>query len=274
MGLFTLIACSEDVYQDADKMNEAGAVENTGSQNSVKTVDTTIPYESPYGTSGEAGFEYLFINNTPYEWKFTPFLQLCFYDGANDGSHFGHNLSFNYFDLSMTPTDEYTTLITANRIVVPPHTTEVITMNNGKILPVDPMGPTTASGQFFDLEMSNKGPLTQTEMDFFGDYLKFVALEGSVYLPSGGGYNTTIRFPLGPQYGTSPIPNPAIWGSVPMSGGSTDIYAYNINTKEVCVTNGSGWVGARPSLVNVTIGSQTYTASAYTTRNQVVVVLE
>lgn len=70
MGLFTLIACSEDSYQEADKMSEkrTGTVENTGAQNSVKTVSPGYrsPYQ-PYTTGGNIGMRTLYVNNTPLQ---------------------------------------------------------------------------------------------------------------------------------------------------------------------------------------------------------------
>lgn len=273
MGLLSLVACSEDSYQEADKMNETGTVENNSGGMQTNTIDTSINYESPYGTSDR--FEYLFINNTDYEWRFTPVTQLCFYDGTNDNVHFGHNLTaFPYFNATLSWSDEYTAQFTAKMIVVPPNTTETITMDNGKVLPVDPSGPTTASGQFFDLESSSMGSLNQNEMDFFGDYLKFVGLEGGVVLPSGATINTTIKFPLGTQYSASSNPGGS-WAMIPNMNPLADVKVFHFGTKEICtIDSNSGFLSPKLSFVSFNIGSQNYTASAYTTRNQVIVVLE
>lgn len=271
MGLFMLVACSEDSVQNT----EPAASEIS---NSVKTVDTTIRYESPYGTADR--FEYVFQNDTDFEWHFVAWVQLCFYDGINDNVHFGHNLaSFNYFSTFMVwPNwNEYTAQYGTKMFIIPPHTTETIFMNNGKVLPVDPAGPTTASGQYFDLETPNMGPMKQNEMDFFGKYLKFVGFEGGVYYPGAGNVtNTTLRFPLGPQFSNSAVGVNAIWQPVNVSWSPFDQKIFNVNSKEIGITNAvsGGSIGGRPSFINFTANGNSYTCSAYTTKDKVVVVLE
>lgn len=67
MGLFTLVACSEDAYQEADKMNESGTVENGSGGNIIPM--TVGPYYNspfePYGTGISLGTKTTFTNNTP-----------------------------------------------------------------------------------------------------------------------------------------------------------------------------------------------------------------
>src|SRR5690606_4173551 len=146
MSLFMLVACSEDSYQEADKMSENGNVENTDPQNQVYTHDPSIPYSSPYDFGSDRIINYIFRNNTDVELKFHPFVSLCYYDGANDGVHFGQNLSATngvspiYPVFTSWPSwNEYETMRTAKQIIIPPHTTETITTLPGSMnLPADP----------------------------------------------------------------------------------------------------------------------------------------
>src|SRR5690606_38980584 len=156
--LFMLVACSEDAYQEADKMSETGNVENTDPKNQVYTHDPSIPYDSAYDLSSDRPFTYIVRNNTDIQLTFHPFVSLCYYDGANDGVHFGQNLAATsgglpiYPRFTVLPTwNEYETMRTSKPISINPFTTETITTIPGMNLPSDPACPTTASGQFFDL---------------------------------------------------------------------------------------------------------------------------
>jgi len=46
LGLFTLVACSEDAYQEADKRSETGTVENDSGSMMPMTVSSG--YRSPF----------------------------------------------------------------------------------------------------------------------------------------------------------------------------------------------------------------------------------
>ncbi|UUV22289.1 hypothetical protein [Paenimyroides aestuarii] len=86
MGLFALVACSEDSYQQADKMSETGSVETGSGGMQTNSVDSDVPghttpgipnnsgnYESPYLTpAGTLSPKYHFINNTSNTIVITP----------------------------------------------------------------------------------------------------------------------------------------------------------------------------------------------------------
>jgi len=90
MGLFTLIACNEDSYQEADKMSETrnGSVENTEPQNSVKSFDSSLAfppysvpgfmgtsnYQSPFQEPRTTGISYFFNNSTNLKIELTPYV--------------------------------------------------------------------------------------------------------------------------------------------------------------------------------------------------------
>ena len=86
MGLFMLVACSEDAYQEADKMNENGSVENNSGGMQTNSIDPTIPYESPYEI-GNAGtpIHYAIHNLSEFELNITPYVGLAYFDGIDDG---------------------------------------------------------------------------------------------------------------------------------------------------------------------------------------------
>lgn len=73
MSIITLASCSKDKYEPLyERQNQ------TGIKNSVKTIDPTISYESPYGTADR--FEYVFQNDTDFEWKFVNWYNFVFLD--------------------------------------------------------------------------------------------------------------------------------------------------------------------------------------------------
>lgn len=284
MGLFTLVACSEDAYQEADKMKDTGIVDNSGAQNSIRTVDGAIPYESPYDLAGNDRIEYIFQNDTDLELSFHSFIELCFYDGVNDNIHFGHNLSSGGYPLFTLSSiwNEYRTMLTANIITIAPHTRETITMSGGKILPVDPSGPITASGQYFELGSSATGPLTNPEMDFLGEFAKFVGMEGNIRDLTTGNVvgGTAIRFPLAPTAASLPVVSPgSLWQDVPYlaSHPSPNQKIYNTQSGEICMTTAGASTSSlanRPASYTFTYNGNSYTWSAYTTQNEVVVLLQ
>lgn len=80
MALFTLVACSEDSYQEADKMIERDGVNQStddpqNSTNSV-TITPTMNYQSPYdyGTFPNYNIRFEFNNQTPFVITLTPYL--------------------------------------------------------------------------------------------------------------------------------------------------------------------------------------------------------
>lgn len=122
MGLFTLIACSDESYQEADKMNESGTVENTGSQNSIKTVDPTNSYESPFDISiAGSPLHYTMHNNTNFELSVTPYVGLAYFDGRDDGTYYSTSITTGYPNL-YNNNIEYLNLIECPPIVIAPMT--------------------------------------------------------------------------------------------------------------------------------------------------------
>jgi len=86
MGLFTLVACSEDSYQDADQMSETGAVENTEPQNSIKTNTPAVGYVSPFDINSVFDVPMKFVNNTTdYQIGYRVQVGPAYFDGNING---------------------------------------------------------------------------------------------------------------------------------------------------------------------------------------------
>lgn len=258
MGLFALVACSEDTYQEADKMTETGGVENSGPQNSIKTNDPSIPYQSPYDMNFEKKIRYIFKNNTDVELKFHSFVSLCYFDGQNDGTHFGHVLGSGAYPVFtiLSNWNEYQTQVTAKQIIIPPYTTEIIDTVPGMTLPADPAGPKTASGQFFEFG-TGAVPTTPAEIKLFSQFGKFIGLESNM---------GTIQFKFLPTGG---IPG-SMWQNVPLFI-PTMKKAFHNTTKEICPITGG--VASYPTTSTKIINGVTYTLRAYTDLNSVIVEL-
>ena len=276
MGLFVLVACSDDSYQEADKMSENGSVENAELQNNIKTIDPSILYESPYGTTDR--FDYVFQNDTDLELNFSAIISLCYFDGFNNTSHGSINLiPLPYFHATSPAFNEYTWYTTSKMITIPPYTTETITVSGGTILPVNPSGPTTASGQYFDLNKFNPPimpAISPAEISLLGNKGKFVGLEGYARDPSTTGTsNLTLRFPIGPKYSSS-FTGGTSWVPVPGLPGGYQKF-YHTLTKEVCESTTSlGFPSMHLPSKSFNIAGTNYTCSLYTTKNTVVVLLE
>lgn len=75
LGLFTLVACSEDTYFETDKSTESGAVEN--SSGGIAPPTTSSGYNSPFDLPNvkSSGVKTTFKNNTPLVLELTPYGQ-------------------------------------------------------------------------------------------------------------------------------------------------------------------------------------------------------
>src|SRR5690554_2275265 len=102
LGLFTLIACSDEVYQEIAEQQNSGNVENTPEdpENTVFT-DDTLPgqtnYQSPFGNPTCCSIiTYIFDNTTTdLVLQFNPLVSLARFDDVYDTTHFGWSVPFN-----------------------------------------------------------------------------------------------------------------------------------------------------------------------------------
>lgn len=76
MGLFTLVACGEDTYQEVDERLESGSLENN-SGGTMMPMTASSGYNSPFNPNGTTsnGVTTTFTNNTPLLLELTPYGQ-------------------------------------------------------------------------------------------------------------------------------------------------------------------------------------------------------
>src|SRR5690606_37532909 len=75
MGLFTLVACGDDAYQEADRLTETGTVESN-SDGTMMPMTVSAGYDSPcqpYGSSFNKDIVTTFRNNTPLLLELEPY---------------------------------------------------------------------------------------------------------------------------------------------------------------------------------------------------------
>jgi len=268
LGLFTLFACGEDVYQEMDRQNSAIAENSSGDSGMISpyTYDPLIPYESPYDLLGaDRNFDYVFINDTDLYLSFVAAVNLCYYDGANDLNHFG-----NVMNPTIYPALLYNPLnineylghsVVTNGFHFPPFTTETITVQ-GINLPTNPSGPTTASGQFFDFTH------VPNEAALFEQYGKVYAIEGAATDQYGAQVmSTAIRFPF---MGPGGQPSAPDWISINTPSPLAQDTWYNVLSLEICQEYGSGSWANLDSFYIFTHNGQTYKWEVYTTLDEVV----
>lgn len=135
IGLFTLVACSEDSYHEADKMNESGNVENNSGGMQTNSVDGNLPgssvpgfttpvYESPYVLpSGTGGIEYHFINNTNNTIEITPSVGFYVYGQPSDPYYANYNSGTGSYPNLFAGGNQYGNTVALDPIILSPGTT-------------------------------------------------------------------------------------------------------------------------------------------------------
>ena len=117
LGLFTLVACSEDAYQEADRKTEAGVVDNNA-DGGIKPLTTSSDYNSPFNKSVKnGGVVTTFTNNTPLFLELQPFgedMHMQLYLSANN---IPFSNPFAYGDIGIS-------LIPGNKFMINPGTIE------------------------------------------------------------------------------------------------------------------------------------------------------
>lgn len=220
MGLFTLVACSEDVYQDADEQNaETGSQYQTNSYNPDNPGHYTPGsilngpgdnYYSPWDIKyrNDVIPTYTIMNHTAgegysiFELHLTPYIGLAYYDGVNDGQyHDAYQASLtppaliadltngNYPNLYQNG-NEIGELIPAKPIVLDGSSinhSEVSISSYADHCPVNPHTPGSSPGwnpedRFFDIS----GAATPQEQDVLARYGKVFFYEYRVILKSNG----------------------------------------------------------------------------------------
>lgn len=285
IGLFTLVACSEDVYQEADKMNETGVVDNNGSGGmQINSIDPAIPYESPYDNLQTCCslITFDFTNNTDLDLEFSPFVGFARFDGAYDNMHFGYGGSssayllnnFNYPNLiASAENGEYFQLAKCKIFTLPKFST--FNQSTGQF-PV-----------FSYFPLAN--PSTSQELSIIYEYGKMYSIEATIKDPANGNSivrnNQILKFPFLPAGITDPVMlGSGDWIRLPspsLLSPKTDDLWYNRHTLEICIGNdsasfpgGGDGINDKPSELIFDYNGQTYILKLSTTSTNIIITLD
>lgn len=259
MGLFTLVACSEDSYQEADKMNENTTVENSSGGIQTNSVDPAIPYESPFeGFYGYENIPHTIDNQLGEEIEIVAHWGLAYYDGLDDGTHFIQDLLNSQTPyLYLSNLTEYLNTVNSQKIIYPPNSTTVAQQANRCPIYWD-SPPALPLEDIFDPE----------ETEIIAQYGKMYFVD--LNIPSIG-YSTRIKV----KYGDDTMDFAALssissdWDLI--GGNITGIpgdLVYNLDTKEICLANNATGTGLN-SEESFVYSGQTWYVRAYTDVNGV-----
>mgnify|MGYP003576038288 CR=1 FL=1 len=275
MGLFTLVACGEDVYQDANKINESGTVENSSGGMQTNSIDPAIPYESPYDINICCSpVNYEFINNTDLDLEFSPYVGLARYDGADDLKHYWSLNRIDYPNLIANESGEYFKLAECHPFSLPAFTT---------FNPIYQSQCPTFNG-FFSLVNSTP---TSIEEAFLNEYGKVYSINATIRDPNNFNMvvrgNEHLKFAFLPVGVVDPVAmGSGDWLQVPSTNPPfTDDLWYNVQTREICIGNdsaafpgGGDGINNKPSEIIFDYIETTYILKLYTTSTSVVISLD
>jgi len=274
-GLFTLWACSEEVYQDIDKQN-SGNVENENSTNDGSggntpfTVSPEInsPYEDTnYGNS----VNYVVRNDSPYVFEITPYIGLAYYDGMDDGLYHNPNLATPvdltvpgaYPNLYLNNGKEYLNLIQGQTIEYLPLSgyTNISSSNH---CPVQ-------AGQAFDVLT---GGATTAEADLLENAGKVYYFDVVVRAAPGGPIITsaTIKQIFNGPSNTPPF-DFADWKYLGFIAPTpyVEMFYSNIYSQEIASGNYFSVPGAAEDRYNFSVGSNNHAIRYYTISGAVMI---
>jgi len=269
IGLFMFVACSEDAVQNAESQKGNPELGNT-----VKTIDSAIPYESPYDNSATccSAVNMNFINNTDLNLEFEPYGGLARFDGAYDSYHFGWGIPLNatnYPNLISNETDEYFKLVRCKPVQI------------GAFSSFNQL-----TGQFPVPNLfSIASPTTSAEIGLLYEFGKFYALNAKITDPNNGNAivqnNAFLRFPFLPPGYLSPNQLSGNWIQMPSNSIQTTDLWYHNQTLEICVGSdpgaypgGGDGINNKPSELLFNYNGKPYILKLYTTSSDVVVLLD
>lgn len=255
MGLFALVACSEDNFQETDKMNDTDVVENSSGGMQTNSHDPSVPYTSPYASVYQTTAINYTINNTlPEDILVVGHFGLAYYDGVNDGVNFGRSLMLapNVYQNGQ----EYLNIINSGQITVPANTS---TTGDGTSVPVY-FHP---NNLFFPVEQNLGGNAIQEDPEIIHQQGKLYFVD--IDIPSIK-FNTRIKVQFGDDFMdfTKLSSLTSNWSLLPgnIPGVSGDL-VYEIGTKEICLIKDSSGNGLN-SEDSFVYGGQTWYVRAYT----------
>lgn len=226
LGLFTLMACGEDVYQEniGDVSEDSGYTVFTDDSGPGQT-----GYLSPFDNQTCCSIiTYIFDNTTTdLVLEFVPYVGLSRFDDTYDTTHFGWSIPLNVINYPnlLLGNDEYFNLVACNLVSVAPGATDI--EQNVQL----PIGP----GQYFTIVP----PSTNAEWTILNEYGKLYAIDAIIKDTSGNILATDrLRFPFLAPGVTQP---PAASGFLPMpvhpinpQPEQYDLW-YHKETKEICI---------------------------------------
>lgn len=258
MALFTLIACSEDVYQETDKMNENNNVV------APPTIDPAVPYDSPFNDYFTTESILYQIDNEFYDdIEIIGHFGFAYFDGAEDGVYFGNDLSINDTpNIFLINATEYVNTVFNTPLTVGFNSN--VTLQQPQRLPILNTG-----GPAFLVNSIYGGNATdyETEMLYPNGKLYYV----DVNIPSIG-FSTRIKVKFGDDdmdfvqlSSISPL-----WDvlTTNLSGANGDL-VYNIDTNEICLANDSSGNGLRSEDTFIDNAGTTWYVRAFTDVNGV-----
>src|SRR5690606_35288563 len=237
MGLFTLVACSEDAYQEADKMSETGNVENNSGGMQTNSIDPTIPYESPYnGYNDIIDIPYTIVNDLREDIEITGYFGIAYYDGADDGDWQNfYDLTDPDFSTVYQNSNEYLNLVTSVVAKFPANTTYVL---------VDMRCPCVGTNSSIPIAFSLDGTIYPFPANGTGQEAEMMHQNGKPYyfdinIPAIG-YSGRVKVKFGDDmmdYATlSGISSDWDLIGSNITGIPGDL-VYNIHTQEICLAN-------------------------------------
>src|SRR5690606_387567 len=279
MGLFMLVACNEDVYQEADQMNESGNVENNSGGMQANSVDPAIPYESPYDDFSTccSAVIFDFNNKTDLDLYFDPYVGLARYDGAYDNIHFSWGIPLTaalYPNIISNETAEYFKLAKCKEMFVGSGLS--VNYSSGWQLPI-------YNGAFFTL--LNSVP-TSTENQLLTEFGKIFSINATIRDPNNFNMvvrgNEYLRFPFLPTGVTNPMMlGSGDWIQMPSISTQTEDLWYHHKTLEICVGNdssafpgGGDGINDKPSELIFDYSGKTYILKLSTTSTHVLIALD
>lgn len=265
-GLFTLVACSEDVVPEtADVKQDEGIA--------PPTFDPDIPYESPFNTFGDnIIIPYIIVNDLPEDIEIVGYFGFGYYDGADDGDWFGYyDLTQPEFSTIYQNSNEYLNMVRSTVTNFGPLTTTILEDERCPSVGTSP-SPLNPTGVAFTLDGMLFGPPANGS----GDEAELIHQNGKIYfldvnIPSIG-YSTTIKVKFGDDsmdFANLSSFNPD-WDLV--GGNITGIpgdLVYHVDTGEICLANDSSGNGLRSEDSFVDGSGQTWYVRAYTDGNGV-----
>lgn len=262
MGLFTLIACSEDVYQDADKESGKGTV-NNGSGGDKMPMTFSPNYSSPflYGTSANYGTQMTYKNTTPFTVILTAFAGPINKQSQEGGVQFYPGFGTAFPDVTAVPSKIFTL-----------NSGQVFTnIGCGTVLHCTTNGSCVSSPQIYDFGSFNSTVVSENSKIHYFQY-EILDREGRPFasglikqrfLDDNDDYVIVESNEPGWLFYSKFDPLYSAFGSVVM---------FHEETGEFCLSHEPGTTNILPSSVSVSdpYSSTTYNLSFYTTASEVV----